>query len=162
MVGALDAERDALQAELDRRAETAAGEAGARAAERQQAEETRRCAAGGRAASYQQACNVALSECCSLASSLPCRRALAATEARLAAAAARAQEAEGAAAAQHVEAQALGQHVAGVEAEFGALSEEYHAVTDDLAALVKENQARPGWLGGLCAALVAGAADGMP
>ena len=42
IVGALDAERDALQAELDRRAEAAAGEASAMAAERQRAEETQR------------------------------------------------------------------------------------------------------------------------
>lgn len=42
IVGALDAERDALQAELDRRAEAAAGEASALAAERQRSEETQR------------------------------------------------------------------------------------------------------------------------
>ncbi|KAI7844734.1 hypothetical protein COHA_001619 [Chlorella ohadii] len=108
IVGALDAERDALQAELDRRAEAAAGEAIALAAERQRAEET--------------------------------QRALVAAEARLAAAASRVQEHEAAAAAQRGELEAMAQHVAGVEAEYGALREEYRAVTDDLAALVRENQ----------------------
>ena len=65
---------------------------------------------------------------------------------RLTAAASRAQEAEAAAEAQRAEAEALGQQVAGMEAAFGALREEYHAVTDDLAALVKENQASVCWL----------------
>lgn len=52
-----------------------------------------------------------------------------------------------AAAAQHAaELEALGQHAAAVEAEYGALRAEYHAVTDDLAALVKENQVRWGAL----------------
>lgn len=50
------------------------------------------------------------------------------------------QEHEAAAAAQRGELEALAQHVAGVEAEYGALREEYRAVTDDLAALVRENQ----------------------
>lgn len=74
---------------------------------------------------------------------LPCR-ALAAAEARLAAAATRVQEHEAAAAAQRGELEALAQHVAGVEAEYGALREEYRAVTDDLAALVRENQVGAG------------------
>lgn len=85
---------------------------------------------------------------CTLPRSLnqgPCRRSsscrsLAATEARLAAAATRLQEAEAAAAAQHVQLDGMAQHLAGVEAEHAALREEYRAVTDDLAALVKENQ----------------------
>ena len=46
VVGALDAERDALQAELDRRAEAAAADGAALAAERQRAEETARWAGG--------------------------------------------------------------------------------------------------------------------
>lgn len=41
-MGALDAERDTLQAELDRRAEAASGEASALAAERQRADEMQR------------------------------------------------------------------------------------------------------------------------
>lgn len=69
-------------------------------------------------------------------------RALAASEARLAAAATRLQEAEAAAAAQHSQLDGMAQHLAGVEAEHAALREEYRAVTDDLAALVKENQVR--------------------
>ena len=44
IVGALDAERDSLQAELDRRAELAAAQAGALAADRQRAGETERWA----------------------------------------------------------------------------------------------------------------------
>ncbi len=153
-MGALDAERDALQAELDRRAEAAAGEASALAAGRQRAEETQRCgvwwiARFGR----RQLCMATLPDilnCCSSGfrsskrAALPLLecRALAAAEARLAAASSRVQEHEAAAAAQRGELEAMAQHVAGVEAEYGALREEYRAVTDDLAALVRENQVR--------------------
>lgn len=57
IVGALDAERDALQAELDRRAEAAAAEAGAIGSERQRAEEMQRCG-GAHSASASLQCAV--------------------------------------------------------------------------------------------------------
>lgn len=34
----------------------------------------------------------------------------------------------------------MGRHLAALEGEHAALAEEYRAVTDDLAALVRENQ----------------------
>ena len=67
-------------------------------------------------------------------------RALAASEARLAAAHTRLQEQEQAGQQAAAELGAMGQHLAGMDAEYAALREEYRAVTDDLAALVKENQ----------------------
>lgn len=67
-------------------------------------------------------------------------RALAASEARLAAAHTRLQEQEQAGQQAAAELEAMGQHLSGMDAEYAALREEYRAVTDDLAALVKENQ----------------------
>ena len=72
--------------------------------------------------------------------SIDCRRMLAASEERLASAQRRIQELEQAGQAAGAEREALAQHLAGLEAEHGALRGEYHAVTDDLTTLVKENQ----------------------
>jgi hypothetical protein len=44
--------------------------------------------------------------------------------------------------AQHAEAHSVSQQLVGVQAQHAALTEEYRAVTDDLAVLVRENQVR--------------------